>query len=72
MYQQINKPMFLSHWMQIHWGWHIPFIGLNTGTPLDLLNIILYVVIAMLIAESLRVGFILLRELLKSNKRTHK
>jgi hypothetical protein len=70
MYQQINKPMLLNQWMQIHWGWHIPFIGLNTGTPLDMLNIPLYLFIAVFIAESLRFVFILFRELLKSKPPT--
>jgi hypothetical protein len=45
MYQQINKPMFVSQWMQLHWGWHIPM--LNTGTPLDILNLPLALLVSL-------------------------
>jgi TRAP-type C4-dicarboxylate transport system permease small subunit len=48
MYQQIDKPMLIGQWMKLHWGWTIPSI--NTGTPLDMLNIPLYFLIAIIIA----------------------
>ena len=48
MYQQINRPIFIGQWMKLHWGWTIPSI--NTGTPLDILNIPLYLLASILIA----------------------
>jgi TRAP-type C4-dicarboxylate transport system permease small subunit len=48
MYQQIDKPMLIGQWMKPHCGWTIPSI--NTGTPLDILNIPLYLLASMIVA----------------------